>query len=226
MAGSNPGWSPATTLGPQVEGDGSGGGGSGGGRNGAGGGGRGRSDRRRERPASRAVIEWAVILIIAVLAAFLIRAFVFQTFFIPSGSMEPTLNIGDRIVVSKLSYDLHSVDRGNIVVFARPPKEDCGGPPVADLVKRVIGLPGETVSGVGGGVDIDGKPLAEPWLPKEHAYTAPFSPIKVPKGEYFVMGDNRTNSCDSRDWGPFPGNLIVGKVVLRIWPISGIKFFF
>ena len=171
------------------------------------------------------VAEWAVIFIIAIGAAFLIRAFVFQTFYIPSGSMEPTLNIGDRIVVSKLSYDLHPVDRGNIVVFARPPKEDCGGPPVADLVKRVIGLPGETVSGVGGGVDIDGKPLAEPWLPKEHAYTAPFSPIKVPKGDYFVMGDNRTDSCDSRDWGPFPGHLIVGKVVLRIWPLANLKIF-
>ena len=83
-----------------------------------------------------------VVVVVAVLVAVLLRAFVVQTFFIPSGSMEPTLQIGDRILVNKLSYHLHGVDRGDIVVFSRPPTENCGGPEVNDLVKRVIGLPG------------------------------------------------------------------------------------
>ena len=86
------------------------------------------------------------MVVVALAAALLLRTFVVQTFYIPSGSMEPTLQVGDRILVDKLSYHLHGVDRGNIVVFRRPADENCGGPPVADLVKRVIGLPGETIS--------------------------------------------------------------------------------
>ena len=85
-------------------------------------------------------------MVVAVLVAVLLRAFVVQTFYIPSGSMEPTLQIGDRILVNKLSYHLHGVDRGDIVVFSRPPAENCGGPEVNDLVKRVIGLPGDVLS--------------------------------------------------------------------------------
>jgi signal peptidase I len=110
--------------------------------------------------------ESAVVVVVAIAAAVLLRTFVVQTFFIPSGSMMPTLDIGDRIVVDKLSYDLHGVGRGDIVVFSRPPAENCAGPPVSDLVKRVIGLPGETISLSGSGyVLIDGKRLDETWLP-------------------------------------------------------------
>src|SRR6185437_11149566 len=166
------------------------------------------------------------VVAVAVIVAVLVRAFLFQTFYIPSTSMYPTLAAGDRIVVSKLSYHLHSVDRGDIVVFSRPPTEHCGGPPVPDLVKRVIGLPGDTISAQDGRVDIDGKPLAEPWLPKAAStYTGTFGPMKVPAGEYFVMGDNRVDSCDSRYWGPIERTTIVGKVVLRIWPLSHIHLF-
>ncbi len=92
--------------------------------------------RRRVRVA----VEWAAILVVAVLAAILIRSFVVQPFFIPSGSMEPTLKIGDRVLVNKLSYDFHSVHRGDIVVFEKPPDDNTPG--VTDLIKRVIGLPG------------------------------------------------------------------------------------
>ena len=95
---------------------------------------------------TRWIKEAAIVVVVAVLVAVLLRAFVVQTFFIPSGSMEPTLQIGDRILVNKLSYHLHGVDRGDIVVFSRPPTENCGGPEVNDLVKRVIGLPGDVVS--------------------------------------------------------------------------------
>ena len=114
---------------------------------------------------TRWIKEAVIVVVIAVLVAVLLRAFVVQTFFIPSGSMEPTLQIGDRILVNKLSYHLHGVDRGDIVVFSRPPTENCGGPTVNDLVKRVIGLPGNIISLSGGYVYINGKRLDETWLP-------------------------------------------------------------
>jgi len=182
----------------------------------------GRSEARRKR-RRRAVIEWLIVLVIALGVAVGMRTFVVQTFYIPSGSMEPTLMIGDRILVDNLSYDLHSVHRGDIIVFARPPHENLE-PGVNDLVKRVIGLPGETISGANGQVYINGKALAEPWLPKG-VVTGNFSPVKIPKGYYFVMGDNRGFSEDSRFFGPISGSLIVGRVVMRIWPLSRITYF-
>ena len=172
-----------------------------------------------------------VVVVIAVGVAVLLRAFVVETFFIPSGSMVPTLQIGDHIVVDKLSYDLHGVERGDIVVFTRPPDENCAGPPVSDLVKRVIGLPGETISLNGrGSVEINGRRLDESWLPASvqgTTYPGPQGtafnlahPYKVPANHYFVMGDDRGDSCDSRFWGPISGSQIVGKVDLRVWPLE------
>jgi signal peptidase I len=151
-----------------------------------------------------------------------IRSFVVQTFYIPSQSMEPTLMVGDRILVDKLSYHLHSVHRGDVVVFGKPPRESGAG--VKDLVKRVIGLPGDVVSSAGGHVVIDGKPLNEPWLARG-VVTTGISPVTIKPNSYFVMGDNRTDSQDSRYFGPISGSLIVGHVVMRIWPLSSIHFF-
>jgi len=176
------------------------------------------------------------VVLVAVLVAVLLRAFVVQTFYIPSGSMEPTLQIGDRILVNKLSYHLHGVDRGDIVVFSRPSAENCGGPEVNDLVKRVIGLPGDVLSlSSNHDVDVDGKRLNEAWLPSsEQGNTFPgpagnrfnlARPYRVPANDYFVMGDNRTDSCDSRYWGPITKSLIVGKVDIRVWPISSVHIF-
>lgn len=167
----------------------------------------------------RALIEWIAVLAIAVIAAVLIRAFVFEPFFIPSASMYPTLKVNDRVLVNKLSYDLHSIHRGDIVVFKKPPNDYT--PDIKDLIKRVIGLPGETISGQGGSVYINGHRLKEPWLPKG-VTTAPFSPVKIPRGDYFVMGDNRPDSADSRVIGPISGKLIVGRAFVRVWPISRI----
>jgi len=180
--------------------------------------------------------EAIVVVLVAVLVAVLLRAFVVQTFYIPSGSMEPTLQIGDRILVNKLSYHLHGVDRGDIVVFSRPSAENCGGPEVNDLVKRVIGLPGDVLSlSSNHDVDVDGKRLDEAWLPSsEQGNTFPgpagnrfnlARPYRVPANDYFVMGDNRTDSCDSRYWGPITKSLIVGKVDVRVWPISSVHIF-
>jgi signal peptidase I len=196
--------------------------------------GKGRHTAHPER-SNRWIVELLVVVVVAVLIAVLLRAFVVATYSIPSGSMEPTLQIGDRIVVDKLSYHLHGVDRANIVVFSTPPKENCAGPPVSDLVKRVIGLPGETISLSGGRVVINGHVLPEPWLPPaaRTATTAgpsaaPYTlrrPYKIPSGDVYVMGDNRAQSCDSRYWGPIPQSTIVGKVDLRIWPLSRFTFF-
>ena len=166
-------------------------------------------------------VEWGAILVVAVLAAILIRSFVVQPFFIPSGSMEPTLQVGDRVLVNKLSYSFHSVHRGDIVVFSKPPNDTSPG--VKDLIKRVIGLPGETISAQDGHVDINGRPLAEPWLPRG-VTTGNFGPVVIPKGDYFMMGDNRGDSADSRVLGPVSGKLFVGRAFLRVWPLSRIGF--
>jgi signal peptidase I len=180
-------------------------------------------------------VEAAVVVIVALVVAIVLRTFVVQTFYIPSGSMLPTLQVGDRILVSKLSYHLHGVGRGDIVVFARPPLEEqaCAGPLVNDLVKRVVGLPGETISLSRGQVEVNGKVVSEPWLHNQPiTFPGPGAtsyslnrPFKVPAGEYFLLGDNRESSCDSRYWGPIPRSLIVGKVVFRIWPITRLGFF-
>jgi len=185
----------------------------------------GRPVRSRRR---RWLVEWAVILVVALVVALVVRTYVAQTFYIPSTSMYPTLKAGDRIVVNKLAFDFGSIQRGDIVVFRRPPAENCGGPPVPDLVKRVIGLPGNTVSAKDGNVYITGKELKEPWLPHttpRRIYTTMPRPYKVPPNDYFVMGDNRVNSCDSRMWGPVKRTYIVGKVDLIIWPLGTFHFF-
>jgi signal peptidase I len=183
------------------------------------------SPRKGAQPRNwkRFALEWLAVLAVAVGVAFAVRTFVVQTFYIPSASMEPTLMIGDRILVDKLSYHLHAIGRGDIVVFAKPPGE-VTAPDVKDLVKRVIGLPGDTISSPDGRVWIDGKPLREPWL-TPGTVTTGIRTQKIPAGEYFVMGDNRTNSQDSRFFGPINGSLIVGKVVFRIWPVTSLKFF-
>ncbi|MGB7052211.1 MAG: signal peptidase I [Acidimicrobiales bacterium] len=188
------------------------------------------SDRRKRR--QRALIEWLVILAIVLVCTVVLRTFVVQSYSIPSLSMSPTLQVGDRIIVDKLSYRFGSVHRGDIVVFARPPLED---QEYADLVKRVIGLPGETISARNGHVYINGQRLYEPWLPPgPQSYTGPLpgdpheqfnmpGPVKIPAGEYYVMGDNRENSEDSRFFGPISKSLIVGRAVAVAWPLNQIK---
>jgi len=186
-------------------------------------------------PCRRSQAINGVAPIAALVIALVLRTFVVGTYSIPSGSMEPTLNINDRILVNKLSYDFHGINRADIVVFSTPKDEHCAGPPVKDLVKRVIGLPGETISLSGGQVYINGKVLSEPWLPVtvrdsttpgpgDAAYSLA-QPFKVPAKDVFVMGDNRTESCDSRYWGPIPESTIVGKVDIRFWPLSRFHIF-
>jgi signal peptidase I len=133
--------------------------------------------------------------------------------------MVPTLKIHDRVLVNKLSYKLHPVHRGDIVVFKAPPHADPG---IDDLVKRVVGLPDETVAGRGGHVYINGKLLPEKYLPAGIT-TSTFEAHKIPKDSYWVMGDNRGNSKDSRVFGVITKSQIVGRVFLRIWPLNRIN---
>ncbi len=192
------------------------------------------ADGEAKESSTRWIVELVGVVVVAILVAVLLRTFVVATYSIPSGSMEPTLQIGDRIVVNKLSYHLHGVDRGNIVVFSTPPTEDCAGPTVSDLVKRVIGFPGEIISLTDGRVYINGHVLPEPYLPpdiRNDTYPGPSNAAyslhhayRIPAGDVFVMGDNRPQSCDSRYWGPIRESTIVGKVDMRIWPLSRIGF--
>ena len=177
------------------------------------------SPQRRRR--TRSLAETAIIILVAVLLAFVVRAYVFQTFWIPSSSMVPTLSVYDRILVEKAFFNWHDVRAGEIVVFTHPPRDNCPGPQQGDLVKRVIALPGQTIYSSGNSIYINGRLLAEPYLPHYDplgpAIASRQHPYRVPPGDFYLLGDNRAISCDSRYWGPIKGSSIVGEVVLLWW---------
>jgi signal peptidase I len=195
----------------------------------------GRAAKRAEkgRRTRRTIIEWAILIGSALLIAILIKTFLFQAFYIPSESMKPTLNVGDRVLVNKVSYRLHDVNRGDIVVFETPPKAKDANGEIKDLVKRVVALPGETFSTRDGTVYINGRQLKEPYLQDGVKTCAPntaaatcgdISDQQIPAGDVLVLGDNRTASKDSRFFGPIDESSIVGRVFVRIWPINDIGF--
>ncbi|HZD66748.1 MAG TPA: signal peptidase I [Acidimicrobiales bacterium] len=184
----------------------------------------------------RTVVELGLLALGVVVVAGLVRAFLVQPLFIASASMTPTLEVHDQVVVSKVAYDLHGIRRGDLIVFAGLPSgaPATGGSPPAgpgrilravvgdgsgrvDLVKRVVGLPGDRVAARGGKVYLDGRPLAEPYLPLDTP-TSTFGPVVVPPHHLWVLGDDRTDSDDSRVFGPLPRSTVVGQVVLRFWP--------
>jgi signal peptidase I len=177
----------------------------------------------RRRRWRRALAETAIMILVAVLLVGLVRAFAFQIFWIPSSSMVPTLGVYDRIVVQKAFFTWRDVREGDIVVFRHPPLDHCGGPQVGDLVKRVIALPGQTIYSSGNSIYVNGQLLAEPYLPHDDPLGPPVPdassqhPYRVPPGEFYMLGDNRADSCDSRYWGPVKGSSIIGKVVLTWW---------
>ena len=168
------------------------------------------------------LIEWTAVLGGALLVALIVKVFLFQAFVIPSESMVPTLEVGDRVLVNKLSYHLHDIHRGDVVVFERPPAAATPGDD-SDLIKRVIGLPGDTVEGSGGVVFVNRQPLDERYLP-QGAVTQDFAEVEVGDHEVFVMGDNRQNSRDSRFFGPVPTDHIVGRAFARVWPLGALSF--
>jgi signal peptidase I len=182
-----------------------------------------RAARKAPPSRRRALAGWAITLALALLLAFGIRTFVFQAFSIPSGSMVPALDVHDRILVQKAFFNWHQVRRGDIVVFTHPSRDHCPGPARTDLVKRVIALPGQTIYSAGGILYVDGGRLREPYLPPHDPLGPPIpgatrqDPFHVPRGDFYVMGDNRAISCDSRFWGPIKGSSIIGRVVMLLW---------
>ena len=176
--------------------------------------------------------EYTEAILIALVLAFIIRSFIVQAFKIPSGSMIPTLLVGDHILVNKFIFgpqvpftkirlfSLQKPKRGEVVVFLEPTERK------KDFIKRVIGLPGETIQVINRKVHINGKPLND----EDFAYYANsrfvrgldnFGPLKVPEDSYFMMGDNRENSSDSRVWGPVPFELMKGKAFMIYWSWNG-----
>ena len=183
-------------------------------------------DSMKARRRKRLAVEWAMIVVIAFGASMFFRTFVVQTFFIPSGSMEPTLWKGDRIIVDKMSVRFGTINIGDIIVFRAPVnvKVDCGDS-VTDLVKRVVGLPGDHLVSKGNTIFVNGVPLDQKWSVWPTIGATPIRNVTVPRGHYFVMGDNHANSCDSRTWGTVPRSSIVGKVFLKIWPLGSIHWY-
>ena len=186
--------------------------------------------------AKRVMGEILLLIAVPMIAAFFLKSYVAQAFYIPSASMEPKLEEGDRVIVSKLAYRLQSPRRGDVVVFHPPlpaPEDDAALPirvlhgvlaaigirqPGDDtFIKRVVGLPGETVEGRDGRVFIDGEPLDEPYL-EAGVVTSDFPPVHLGDDQLFVMGDNRPNSSDSRSFGPVDRHRVVGEATTRAWP--------
>ncbi|MEW6661250.1 MAG: signal peptidase I [Bacillota bacterium] len=159
--------------------------------------------------------EFLESIIIAIILATVIRVFLFQPFYIPSGSMEPTLMPGDRIIVNKLVYRFSEPVRGDVVVFKYPLD------PQKDYIKRIVAVMGERIKVIDSRLFINNKQVPEPYLPPSLIYND-FGPADVPSGAYFVMGDNRNNSQDSRIWGPLPRENVVGKAVIIFWPLNRV----
>ncbi len=157
---------------------------------------------------------WSITIILALVIAYFILNFVIINCTVPTDSMEGTIMVGDHLITNRLAYKIHDLERGDIVVFPSPDEED------VLLVKRVIGLPGETVDIINGDVYIDGEQLDEPYVSSPIIDNTKNSSYEVPEGYVFVLGDNRMVSRDSRYWEHTYVDVdsIEGKVVFRYWP--------
>ncbi|MCM1981984.1 signal peptidase I [Lyngbya confervoides BDU141951] len=162
-------------------------------------------------------LETLQTLSLSLLMALGIRTFILEARYIPSGSMEPTLQVNDRLLIDKLSYDFTAPHRGDIVVFNPTPELERENFHEA-FIKRVIGLPGDRVEVSGGLVYVNGQALSEKYIADQPKYQ--WGPVTVPAQDYLVLGDNRNNSYDSHYWGFVPRQDIVGKAVARFWPLD------
>ena len=186
-----------------------------------------RSDlSQKQRSQMRAIWEWVFVVVVAISAAMLIRVFLFQQYYIDGPSMQTTLMPEDRVLVNKMSYKLHDIHRGDVSVFDRVTNDVQHD----DLIKRVLGLPGETLEIRSCIVYINGVQVDEPYLnPEQTSQVEPsarcgshtdMAPVVVPEEMVFVMGDNRVQSFDSRDFGPIDTDKVRGRAFVVIWPAS------
>jgi signal peptidase I len=192
---------------------------------------------RARNPVVRFLGEVPGLVLMALVLALLIKTFLVQAFFIPSPSMQPTLQVGDRVLVTKIPYYLHEPSRLDVIVFedpdaeAQPDRGVVGGalhwlfqglgvqkPDHEDFIKRIVGLPGDRVWAEDGVVYVNKVAVDEPYLLQP---TRDFPKTRVPDDAYFVMGDNRSNSLDSRfGLGFIPREKVVGKAFMVVWPVS------
>jgi signal peptidase I len=198
-----------------------------------------RAVARRSR--RRFLAELPFLLVAAVILTVLVKGFLIQAFFIPSRSMEPTLDVGDRVVVNRLAYRLGDPAHGQVVVFLRPtatgqdpPRgplswarravaQGLGGTPPGseDLIKRVVGLPGDVIEGRDGYLWRNGRRVDEPYL-RTSTFTSEFEAVRVKPDHFWMMGDNREDSADSRAFGQVHRSALVGRAVLTIWPVPHV----
>ncbi len=180
----------------------------------------------------RTLLDYVVVAVVAVGLALLIQAFIVKPYAIPSASMAGTLRPGDRVLVNRAVYRLRDPRRGDVIVFAYPRDT------AVAFIKRVVGEPGDVLQVRGGRLYVNGRPLREPYVHRTQGtqdpttaaapvvgttMTPPWSltrPYRVPAGSYFVMGDNRTNSDDSRDWGVVPRRDVIGEGFFTYWPLD------
>ena len=197
--------------------------------------------REKKKREHNSLVELVTIVAVALGLALGIQAFIVKPFRIPSESMVPTLQIGQRVLVDRVSFRFTDPDRGDIVVF-KPPSgadsESCGAEHASDqpcpthtpdrsdtnFIKRVVGLPGDKLTVKQGYVYIDGERQDEPFVrPSADCATCNLEkPVTVPPDHYFMMGDNRGESADSREWGPVPEKWIIGKAFATYWPPNRI----
>jgi signal peptidase I len=181
------------------------------------------------------VLEYSVVIAAAVLVALAVQAWLVKPYRIPSESMLDTLRPGDRVLVNRAVYHLREPHRGDVIVFHSP------GDPSVVFIKRVVGVPGDKLEARDGRLYVNGRPCSEPYVHRTSGRMDPTvaqaaiagttlhdpwslaEPFTVPAGRFFVMGDNRTDSDDSRDWGTVPRTAIVGEGVATYWPLSRLR---
>ena len=176
-----------------------------------------RSEAKPAKKSGGGFLEFLIILVFAFALVFgVVRPFIVEAFWIPSESMVPTLEVGDRVLVNKFIYRFTEPKRGDVIVFKSVDN------PNEDLIKRVVGLPGDKIAVRDGTLFVNGEAQKEPYVNKAVPDSSFYAPTKVPKDNLFMMGDNRTNSADSRYFGPLPEKNIEGEAFLRFWPLNRI----
>ena len=172
----------------------------------------------RSSKKSGGFLEFLIIFLVTFALVFgFVRPFVVEAFYIPTESMVPTLEVGDRVFVNKFVYRFSQPKRGDVVVFGSTEGEQ------EDLIKRVVGVPGDEVAVFDGALYVNGERWEEPYLNRDLPDTSYYAPTTVPEGKVFVMGDNRANSRDSRFFGPLPIDNIEGEAFFVFWPVGHVK---